>query len=73
MKKYKLYSNLLWLCAAVLSCAMSASVAYNWAYMELTPGISAPAHVSLLNAVPYLPLIILCAVLAYRVGRKAEK
>ena len=62
--------------AVILSQAMCAHVAWAWCalvYGARYEGTSAPAHVALLWAIPYLAGIALCALLAYEKRRRFER
>ena len=61
------------LLAAVLACAMSAVVAYNYRGMLCGvehAGYSAPAGIALLSAIPFVPAIVVCVLMAIKFSRR---
>ena len=51
--------------SVILFGAMTATVGYNYAYMECTiahQGASAPAYIALFAGVPYIILIVICLI-----------
>ena len=76
MRKFKILRNVFAVIALILSHAMCAEVAFNYASMLCAiehKGFSAPADVAFLFAVPYSIGIAICVVLALVFNSKARK